>query len=368
MELLLDISTYLSKRERAALRTTCSTLREHLTSTIFHNIKLTLFPTPPLDTIFSLERASFLPFIRRFHLQFYQDQWKAAKKPGLRSIWRSLRIALPQSTHLEEFVIEMDYRKDHIPMWLQGFFMHSTSIRRIHLMRSINEFPAGFWTMISNGDYANTWRLSVFQNIPANYNTLPPSAVPRITELDLHYLWNDVPLGILVNGPPIHLTALTLYFSYPTPIRLLTNLLDQCPTITTLDLRSTVPLGSVSPTTLPRLRKLTTDELAWAGSLVRGRPVEELWCIISPFGIPLPHLEGQLGSLLECGSVPLQTLSITIPTYEILRNTPDLSLLSAVSDLTFYFGKISKPDSVCPKETKTAICCLPDISHSSSYY
>lgn len=348
MELLSDISAYLSKRERATLRATCSVLRDLLTSTIFHNIKLTLFPTPPIDTILSLECASFLPFIRRFHLQFYQKHWKAAKKPGLRFIWRSMRIFLLQSTYLEEFVVEMDSRKDHIPMWLQRYFAQSTSIRCIHLIESINAFPAGFWSMVHNTQYDNTWRISVSEDMDANDNGLPVLAVVRITELDFRCFWNDTSFERLVECPPAHLTALTLYFSCPTTTHLLTSLLVQCPTITTLDLLTIVPLDNLSPQALPRLKKLTIQWLTWASLLVKGRPVEELKCIglsrnsLRPF-------EERLDVLLECGSVPLRTLSITLPFRQFVRSPPDFSLLSAVSDLTLRVTRRRKLDSVCSK-------------------
>ena len=344
MELLSDISAYLSQRECVALRTTCGILRDILTRTIFHNIKLTLFPTPPLDSISTLECASFLPFIRRFHLQFYQKHWKLAKKPGLRSIWRSMRIALLQSTHIEEFVVEMDSRKDHIPMWLQRYFAQSTSIRCIRLIESINTFPSGFWSMV--GQYTNTWRISVSQDMDASDNYLPPQAVAHITELDFRCFWNNAALEMLVKRPPAHLTSLTLYFSCPTTTHLLTSLLDQCPTITTLDLLISVPLGTLSPTALPRLRKLTIDSLTWASPLVRGRPVEELKCIGLSEGSS-GHLEERLDILLECGLVPLRTLWITLPFRPFIRSLTDLSSLSAVSDLTLRITGRRKLDSVC---------------------
>jgi len=348
MELLLDISAYLSKRERATLRTTCCLFRDLLTSTIFHNIKLILFPTPPLDTILSLECASFLPFIRQFHLQFYQTCWKAAKKPGLRFIWRSMRIVLLQSTHLEEFIVEMDSRKDHIPMWLQRYFAQSTSIRYIRLIESINAFPAGFWSMVSNRQYTNTWTISVSQDMDANDNDLPLPAVARITELDFCCFWNDASLEKLVKCPPAHLTALTLYFSSPMTTHLLTSLLDQCPTITILDLLTVVPLDNLSPQALPKLRKLTIQWLHWASFLVKGRPVEELKCIGQPRN-SLSLFEGRLDVLLECGSVPLRTLSINLPFRLFVGSPPDLSLLSAVSDLTLRVTGWRKLDSVCSK-------------------
>lgn len=351
MELLLDISTYLSKRELVALRTTCYILRDLLTGRIFCNIKLTIFPTPPLDSIFSLQCAGFLPFIRRFHLQFYRSGWKAAKTAGLRSIWRSLRIALPQITHLEEFVIEMDSRQDHIPLWLQRFFAQSTSIRRICLVESLTAFPPGFWRMAFNGQHANTWKISISQDTNTNDgNGIPLSAADRITEIDLRGPWNDDFLKILVNSPPTHLTALTLdpYFSCSTTILPLMSLLVQCNTITTLNLRSTAPLENLSPAALPRLRKLTMERLTWAGPLIRGRPVEELYCV-GLFGTHLSLLEERLDYLLECGSVPLRTLSFTLRSDEILYSPPDLSSLSAISNLTFCIRRWSNPDSVCSK-------------------
>jgi hypothetical protein len=258
-----------------------------------------------------------------------------------------MRIALPQSTRLEEFVVEMDSRKGHIPMWLQRYLAQSTSIRRIRLIESVNAFPDGFWTMVSNGDYANTWTISVSQDMDAD--SLPPPAAPRITELDFRCFWNDASLETLVQCPPAHLTALTLYFSCPTTAHLLTSLLVTCPTITTLDLLTSVALGGLSPLALPRLRKLTTEKLTWASPLVKGRPVEELKCIGSS-GTTLSHLEERLDVLLECGSVPLRTLSITLPIREIIKNPPDLSSLSAVSDLTLRVRGRRKLGSVCPKK------------------
>lgn len=343
------------------MRTTCRVLRDLLTSTIFRNVKLTLFPTPPLDSISSLECACFLPFIRQFHLQFYRRKWKAAKTPGLRSIWRSLRIALPQSTHLEEFVIEMDSRQDHVPMWLQTFFAQSTSIRRIHLIESINAFPVEFWDMVSNGHYANTWSISISRDMDANRNRnrIPPSAAHRITNVDLCWFWNNDALEILINCLPPHLTALTLnsYFCCSTTIRLLMTLLVQCPTIIALDLRPILPLEDLSPAALPRLRKLTTARLTWAGLLIRGRPVEELNCVGFPEIAPSP-LEERLDSLLECGSVPLRTLSITLHSSEMLTSPPDLSSLSAISNLTFRVRRWRKQDSVCPEKIKKTMRSL----------
>ena len=364
MELLSDISAYLSKRERATLRTTCCLWRDLLTSKIFHNITLTLFPTPPIETILSLERASFLPFIRRFHLEFYEMCWKAAKKPGLRFIWKSMRIFLPQITCLEEFVVEMDSRKDHIPMWLQRYFAQSTSIRCIRLIESTNAFPASFWSMVSNRQYTNTWRISISQDMDANDNDLPLPAVARITELDFLCFWNDAALEKLVECPPVHLTALTLYFSCPTTTHLLTSLLVQCPTITTLDLRTIAPLDNLPPQALPRLRKLTIRWSTWAPLLVKGRPVEELECIALSKD-SLKAFEERLDVLLECGSVPLRTLSITLPFRQFVRSPPDFSLLSTVSDLTLRVTKRRKLDSVCSKWTKKTICYLPDISYRS---
>lgn len=258
-----------------------------------------------------------------------------------------MRIALLQVTHLEEFVVEMDSRKDHIPMWLQRYFARSTSIRCIRLIESINAFPAGFWSMVSNGPHtnANTWRLSVSQDMDANDNGLPPPAVANITELDFRCFWNNAPLEMLVKRPPAHLTTLTLYFSCPTLTHLLTSLLDQCPTITTLDLLICVPLGTLSPTALPRLRKLTIEWLTWASPLVKGRPVEELKCGLS--GGSSSPLEERLDVLLECGSVPLRTLSITLPFRQVIGSLTDLSSLSGVSDLTLRVTGRRKLDSVC---------------------
>ena len=256
-----------------------------------------------------------------------------------------MRIALPQTTHLEEFVVEMDSRKDHIPMWLQRYFAQLTSIRCIRLIESINAFPAGFWSMVSDSGSANTWRISVSQDMDANDKGLPPLAVARITELDFCCFWNDASLEMLVKSPPAHLTALTLYFSCPTTSHLLTSLLVQCPTITTFDLLASVPLGDLSPLALPRLRKLTTKRLTWASPLIKGRPVEELKCIgIS--GTTLSHLGERLDVLLECGSVALQTFSITLPFHEIIRSPPDFSSLSAVSDLTLRITRRRKVNSV----------------------
>ena len=255
-----------------------------------------------------------------------------------------MRIALLQCTHLEEFVVEMDSRKDHIPIWLQRYFAQSTSIRCIRLIESINTFPAGFWSMV--GRYSNTWRISVSQTMDANGDHLPPPAAAHITELDFRCFWNNASLEMLVKRPPTHLTALTLCISCPATTHLLTSLLDQCPTITTLDLLTSVPLDTLSPTALPRLRKLTIELLKWASPLVKGRPVEELKCI-GQIGGTINPLEGGWDVLLECGLVPLRTLSVTLPFCQIIRSLTDLSSLSVVSDLTLRVTGRRKLDTVC---------------------
>lgn len=65
---------------------------------------------------------------------------------------------------------------------------------------------------------------------------------------------------MLVGRPPALLTALTLLLLSHAGY-LLTSLLVQCPTITTLDLFANVPLGGLSPPALPGLRKLTPEWL-----------------------------------------------------------------------------------------------------------